>query len=134
MEDFVTYEQAEKLADLGFDYKCIACYNEEEFDYTGEYSNYNLGYYHDNLISAPNIYQAQKWLREKHDIIVLVDTYFKNYMNEDFSKAEFEYVIVDMNNNALRKASHENKELFEFYENALSAGISKAIEYIEEND
>lgn len=76
-EDYVTYEQAEKLADLGFDYKCIAYYNEGEFEYTGEYNNYNSGYYRDNLISAPTMTQAQKWLREMGKEVLVYKNLFK---------------------------------------------------------
>lgn len=69
-EDFVTYEQADKLCDLGFDFECIACYDENVFEITPVYSNYNSPDYRWNLISAPTLSQAQKWLREVYNISI----------------------------------------------------------------
>ena len=81
-EDFVTYEQADKLCDLGFDLKCIACYDEEEFEITSEYSNYNSDQYRYNLISAPTLSQAQKWLREMGtEVLVYKDLFKPKYYN-----------------------------------------------------
>lgn len=129
MEDFVTLKQAKLLKELGFDCKTYAFYTEEGNLYLSD----NPDYWNDeiwNKFSAPTLAQAQKWLREKHNRIILVDTYFKNYMEGDYSKAEFEYVIVNMNFNAARKGSSRDDKIFETYEQALSAGIDTALELI----
>lgn len=116
-EDFVTYEQAKKLADLGFDYRCIACYDEEEFDYTGEYNNYNSGHY--DLISAPTITQAQKWLFEEKKIYI--EIYCTNYLNNFGYELKFDY---DSNNHYCTQGFINSNE-------ALSRGIDDAIRYLE---
>ena len=123
-EDFVTYEQAEKLADLGFDYKCIACYDEEEFEYTGEYNNYNSGYYRYNLISAPTITQAQKWLREVKGVKVYIKPLFSSEEYEYWISFKFKGFMVD----------DECYGVEETWESALSEGINEAIKMLKHND
>ena len=140
MEDYVTFEQAQRLKKLGFDWKCNHYYQDNDQSlHINFYENFNkhskLNTEDEKLIkvtlySAPTMSQAQKWLREKHNTIILVDTYFKNYKDGDYSKAEFEYVIVYMNFNATRKGSSKDDKLFESYEQALSAGIDKALELL----
>ena len=133
MEDYVTYEQAVKLKELGFDWECNHLYSHRSsIDFI------DLTYYNDfnttdssKDYSAPTLAQVQKWLREKHNIIILVETYFKNYMDGDYSKVEFEYVIVSMNLNAARKSSSQDDKLFGTYEQALSCGIDKSLELLE---
>lgn len=146
MEDFVTYKQAKILKEVGFNWKVTHCYTDcdecqEHFIYPNEIEclgkefitaddivcNNNSS---QNDISAPTLSQVQRWLREKHNIIILVDTYFKNYLDGDYSKAEFEYIIVNMNHNAARKDSHKDNKLFETYERALESGIDVALELL----
>lgn len=121
-EDFVTYEQAEKLYDLGFDLKCIACYNEGEFEYTGEYNNYNSGYYRYNIISAPTLTQAQKWLREvkKEHLIVNIDRWV--------TATPYRFEIYQETGEVLIHQYTQND--FSTYEEALMARISKLIEIL----
>ena len=123
-EDYVTYEQAEKLADLGFDYKCIACYDEEEFDYTGEYNDYNSGYYRYNLISAPTLTQAQKWLREVKGV--------KVYIKPLFSSEEYEYWISFKFKGF--NVGNERYGVEETWEYALSSGIDEAIKLVKKEE
>ena len=136
MEDYVTFEQAEALKKLGFDWSCETFWDDEGSPQVHEWviKNYHDYPFVDNeedcTVLRPTLAHAQKWLREKHKIIILVDTYFKNYMDGDYSKAEFEYVIVYMNFNAARKGSSKDGKLFESYEKALSAGINVALKFI----
>lgn len=140
MEDFVTYEQAQKLKELGFDWEVEHFYglnetNEPKLcrlpDTLGGQDNHNKYY---GSFSAPTLYQAQKWLREKHNIILLVETYFKNFRKGDYSKAEFEYVRVNMNYGASRKGSSDDNKLYQSYEAALSSGIDKVLEFLKLQD
>lgn len=140
MENYVNFEQAKALKRLGFDWCCHyryginkeiepnIIYNRTEVDSDDLCVNVNGRNIGD--ISAPTLAQAAKWVREKYNIIILVNTYFKNYMEGDYSKAEFEYVIVNMNFNAARKGSSTDGKLFESFEKALSAGIDKALEFL----
>lgn len=122
-EDFVTYYQAEKLSNLGFDLKCIAYYDEEDFEYADKYDNYNSERYRYNLISAPTLAQAQKWLRKVKDIIIGVD--FDNYDNK-FTCHCYKKVRTIYGSKLVLKDGND----FDTYEQALSAGIDAALELL----
>ena len=93
-KEFVSYEQALALKELGFDEPCFAWYNDN--------GNYMLGIdevrfdtkktYHFNntdSVSAPLYQQAFRWFREKHNLIGLVEGGYDN------GKNIFTYVILD---------------------------------------
>lgn len=107
MEDFVTYEQAVKLKELGFDWKVRACYRRKlilDFD-NPHYTHYTepkfihndtMGKrwttnYNDNrcgggtgkyYYSAPTLAQAQKWLREERGIDIVISPRFDSNSGE----------------------------------------------------
>lgn len=75
-EDYVSLEVAKKLMNKGFDEPCDKMLNEHEECY--EYSCYTMsrkGFRNSDLcayeVAIPTLYDAQKWLREKHNIDVL---------------------------------------------------------------
>lgn len=139
-EDYVSYELAVKLKARGFDEPCHYHYDSDreshiiEPNYTandGEDCQYITA---DDLLednnawqycSAPTLWQAQKWLREKKKIDVLVYNCACGYLWE-VSKA--------MNGTGLilfdEKGDDENSGCWTSYEAALSAGISAALEMI----
>ena len=69
-------------------------------------------------VSAPNLWQAQKWLREKKHLSV------EPYAN---IVANFNYNIADLESFADSKGQGIG---YESYECALAAGISAALELI----
>lgn len=125
MEEFVTYEQAEKLAELGFDYKCIACYDEEKFEYTGEYSNYNSGYYRSNLISAPTLAQVHKWLREVKGVDITIDHDYHRLDTGD----KVMYGLHIGNQATFKTVFYYN---YDSYEQALESGITEALKFLKQ--
>lgn len=66
-EDFVTYRQAVKLKELGFDWETYAHYHFNKIDGLPDkypdvtFDNYNCSSL--EMYSAPTLSQAQKWLR-----------------------------------------------------------------------
>lgn len=115
-EDFVTFEQAVKLKELGFDWECISKYNEEhKFVICAKFRDNNQS---DWDISAPTLSQAQKWLREVKGIDVHYD-YGRNkwtyYWGRRWSQALYE-------------------EEYDTPIDALSAGIDKVLEYLKGNE
>jgi hypothetical protein len=68
-KEFIPYEQALELKELGFDEYCYAKYNRKEFQHNslGGGINYNDSSYDNNLISAPLYQQAFRFFREKYD-------------------------------------------------------------------
>jgi hypothetical protein len=66
-KEFVPYEQAVALKELGFDEICIATYDEDEYF---EFLDFEQSYYTipSKLIQAPLYQQAFRWLYQKLDI------------------------------------------------------------------
>jgi hypothetical protein len=67
-KEFIPYEQAVALKELGFDEKCLSCYL-----YEVETFSWELNYQISNnsipwIISAPLYQQAFRWFREKHKL------------------------------------------------------------------
>ena len=75
-KEFIPYEQALALKELGFDEPCLAFYwITGKFYITAEYHNYvgfhkqnQLGDYNYDSISAPTFSQAFRWFREKYNL------------------------------------------------------------------
>lgn len=95
-EDLVTYEQAVKLKELGFDWKCNHFYNQSEgqelemveyvpWDFVDfNYHDFNdptiFGdTYNGKVTSAPTLAQVQKWLREVKQIDLFVTKELSKY-------------------------------------------------------
>lgn len=129
MEDYVTSEQAKKLKELGFDWECNHIYKKDFFNQWSffhclqdAYGNHNQGGKGEAItISAPTLAQAQKWLREKGKIILInvvpeIKQYYWNLYDESFH---------------FRGACNEN---YNTYEEALSAGIDKALALLKQTD
>ena len=67
-KEFIPYEQALALKELGFDEPCMAQYNHSEgFDGFG--GNYRNSYFeYPDQVAAPLYQQAFRWFREKCDL------------------------------------------------------------------
>lgn len=116
-EDFVTFEQAKLLKELGFD-----GFNEWECDYWYyfPFNNHNkpifeycetTDYYEvDKCWYAPTLAMAQKWLREVKGVDVIVLKYANDYVYTVYFKDR----VV-------------NGDLCETYEQALLMGIGEVL-------
>ena len=89
--EFIPYEQASQLKDLGFSNPCVACY--DKLDMLSTYSNifepknYNNSAY---CTSAPLYQQVFRWFRDEHDLHVQIRR--ENY----FHKSKYEYYHFDI--------------------------------------
>ena len=122
--DYCSYELSKALKAAGFDEPCDsyydkACAADDEHWHTKREELYNWnGLASECQISAPTLWHAQKWLREKHHISVRVSyiayhkAWFADWLNLD--SGEFD----DMD------------ATFATYEEALSEGIETALELI----
>ena len=72
-EDYVSFETAKLLKEKGFDERICHWYDDEEFLHknTGVYLCNSAEL--DERITAPTLQMAMKWLREVHNILLLVD-------------------------------------------------------------
>jgi hypothetical protein len=99
-KEFVPYEQAVALKELGFDEICIATYDEDEYF---EFLDFEQSYYTipSKLIQAPLYQQAFRWFRKKYKLHILINVkdgiwYFERFSINGFNtyeEAELECLI-----------------------------------------
>lgn len=121
-KEFVTYNQALALKELGFDEPCIAFYDKLKFSnnislrFISQRVNnsiFNSIKNDGTLISAPLYQQAFRWFREKYNIDCYID---KNSVGTYYCKIRYDNMqIFDACHNAT-------------YEEAESACLDKLIE------
>ena len=133
-EDYVSYELALKLKVCGFDEPCRYCYIVDkdtetlvEFTEYASRSKWNSAEvggskYPYKHISAPSLWQAQKWLREKG---IAVSVQANEIQGELWYSAD---IITTKGINELVDGGFD----YMGYEAALSAGLSAALELIEQ--
>ena len=123
-EDYVSFEIAKLLKEKGFDTpcNCYGAYNGVNLTYrlciTGKYTNWNK--HTDKLIiSCPTQQMVMKWLREVHNIcIVVTPSMFWGKYNVSIYKKDTDYPI-----------GFDGDSLIPSYEQACNA----AIKYCHEN-
>ena len=69
MKDFIQYEQAFALKELGFDEPCFGYYGVENEFVLDTMRNTSPNYSRRGFISAPLYQQAFRWFREKYNLI-----------------------------------------------------------------
>lgn len=152
-EQFVTYEIALKLKELGFNEKCLASYYTDDernygkgdiydcrrklsssidFDpFKEEFDNFYINSNETYYVSAPLWQQAIDWFLSQYNIWIIVDTsLIKFYKNDELQPLKFQFVIEDLNNRDADYMFHSaDEELFYFdYKYAREQAILKAIE------
>lgn len=119
-EDYVSYEQAKTLKELGFDWKCYTFYHLDNWcglSSSGMYENHNM---FKMCFSAPTLAQAQKWLREKGIIVLVGYEPYKYWLIEN-NGPKWKYYINS------KDSIHHSMAEFNSYEQSLSEGIDKAL-------
>ena len=86
-EDYCSFELSKLLKEKGFDGECVGCYwnSKKTFDVNYEPLSYSDGDLRDEVILAPTHQMAMKWLREVHNIIIVIEPYSYNYIEEKFN-------------------------------------------------
>lgn len=136
-EKYVSYSQAVKLKELGFDWDCTHYYNDNDNNPKHPYEveprcfgmyhiSYDFNYDDSNelfeeLTSAPRLDQAQKWLRDTKELHVLPRL-------ENVNKPDYVCIVTLMRKEIIRITN--NGSYFPNYELALSAGIDAALELL----
>lgn len=143
-EHYTTYSQAVKLKELGFDEPCEFYYNpHQEIRRTKTNllspqitNNRFLEEIAKGMATAPRLDQAQAWLRDCKDTIVIAEPDWDEEIQclSDYLTGKW-YFTVWKDSNRVRCNFNPNKEceeiwLFESYELALSDGISGALELL----
>lgn len=143
-EDYVSFEVAKLLKEKGFDEPCDFVYDggklewiHHKFIFLGGKISTNSEFRDSEIISAPTIQMAMKWLREKHHIVI--DVCLEDYITElDGSLTiTYTYTIWHFNRHLLHTdkkdirytdATIDDGGEFESYEEACEAGIRYCLE------
>ena len=146
--DFVPYEEALDIRELGFDEPCIGCYTKltaeenqgEPVDWlevsealieNGKYSygklkNYNTDFYKsEGTISAPLYQQAFRWFRDKYGLYPNIMTSIESYLCG--------YEIWNKNNEQSIDYSDNTDDWNMTYEEAELSCLRKLIEIVKQN-
>ena len=125
-QDFCSYELSKALKTVGFDEPCIAQWSCEPDGKPLLFGSTAFVFRNAELkgrdVTAPLLFHAQKWLREKHHISVRVSylsyhkVWFADWLNLD--SGEFD----------------DTDATFDSYEEALADGISAALELIKKGE
>jgi len=117
-EDFCSFELSKLLKEKGFDGECIGCYwdSKKTFDINYEPLSYSDGDLRDEVILAPTHQMAMKWLREEHDIIIVIEPHSYNHMEEKTSSYDFSIWYGD-------NYEHPLTTNYSTYEEAVEAAI-----------
>lgn len=71
LEEFVPYEQALRLKELGFDEPCFGYYVDRSIDLEWTFTD-SIHFSHKESILAPLYQQAFRWLLNKHNLYTIV--------------------------------------------------------------
>ena len=134
-KEFVTYEQALALKELGFDEPCFGFY---KLKHSNIYyntivqtqihkfrNNSDLNLYSDlkEKIAAPLKQQSFKWFRDKHEIEVTIACFYNNKLDMPYGKRVYHCHIV-------RDGITTKGPKFKTYEEGESTCIDKLIEIV----
>ena len=115
-EYYVSFEVAKLLKEAGFKWKCRNLYDSQDnyngITFTPSFENWNISNKSD--YSAPTLDVAQRWLREVKGYELWVYPFSTHYRFSFYG-----YL-----------ANEDNNTNFDTYEEALEAGIKKALEII----
>ena len=113
-KEFIPYEQALALKELGFDEPCLACVgeNNEVIIRVGDYRSFSnkkpedsierdfynniikdFNSYVNDTASAPTFSQAFRWFREKYDLDKVIDNWAEQSVNGEIWSKAYQYYI-----------------------------------------
>lgn len=129
-EDYVTYEIAQTLKKMGFDYPCYFYYTEQDapngcvWHTTSEEApvDYNRSIYAG--CSMPTLAQAQKWLRKRGLYVSVYPSPFSEDIDGEFAYKVYQFMDYEEWNDPCAEYAKD-------YETALAAGIEAALKLID---
>jgi hypothetical protein len=137
--EFVPYEQALALKELGFDEPCFGYYNVSNQELIEDLSNNRTGNDDSRWASAPLYQQAFRWFREKYNISYSIDWmsrssefyngYYVHFRGINDNKINQENFIV-LNDELPSKGY----KVYKTYEEAELECLIKLIEIVKNNN
>ena len=126
-KDFVTYEQALAVKELGFDEPCLAGYDLNKSMYVSHVTIEDSQYYSSFELKAPLNSQVFRWFRD----IWFLDS--EIYLQEELGHKFYHYLILQLVRGNIEWKS-KNTIKFKTYEDAENACIDKLIEIAKQQD
>jgi hypothetical protein len=122
-QEFIPYEQALELKELGFNELCLFYYGDNE-----ALRIYHQSEIYDDLIGAPLYQQAFRWFREKYNLYQDISTFVW-----DYDKKQLGFTIrTYLNPLNLDTEKKVHLEVYESYEEAELECLKKLIEIIKQ--
>ena len=121
-EQLISLETAKLAKEKGFvqnPYEIPYSYRYKFTDNTGCVLSHSLFNPSSNICTAPTQSLLQKWLREKYDIDIIINTY--RNQNQKYYK----YFISEKSKNVIK-----SEEYYNTYEDALEIGLQEALKLI----
>jgi hypothetical protein len=131
-KDFCDYDTCVALKELGFREKCVAYYDADDnvgllyntvwyepsqvFDMSMSHNTEN--YEGENFIDAPTLYEAQKWLREAHNLHIEITYSPSFWTGKIYDLREWDYI--------------KGFTFFESFEETLHILIKKAVKILKD--
>jgi len=112
-KEFIPYEQALELKELGFNELCLFYYTDNE-----SLRIYHQSEIYDDLVGAPLYQQAFRWFREKHNIDCYIET-----KSLTIGGSTYDYTII-----ADEEEEWDDGKRWRTYEEAELACLKKLIE------
>ncbi len=126
-EDYVSLEVAKLLKEKGFDEDCMAFYTRDGLFECNSYINTNVLKH-----PTPTLYEAQKWLRDRHKIHISVGMCSDYSTNADGDICdEWTFWAFSTYYTTTLHHIHDCFGEYDTYEEALNAGILEALKLIE---
>lgn len=124
-EDYVSLEVAKLLKEKGFNYEVLSYYDliSEEYMFDLYPKEYNFTYRDKTKISRSTLYEAQKWLREVHNIHVMIGV----------DDLDWRYQLYDCSEDGrMEETNHFSGSVAcqKSYEESLNNGIFDALQLI----
>lgn len=135
-EDYCSFEVAKLLKEKGFNGECFA-YHLEKDNILGEYgktphiasSIITYSILHDDVLLCPTHQMIMKWLREVHNIFIVIEPHAYDYVNEKTSSYVF---AIWEGDNYMEVYSYKNSGLrgisYLTYEEAVEAALKYSLE------
>jgi len=119
-KEFIPYEQALELKELGFDEPCFGRYNPDNDLIVSHTETYNTDFRKTLFTQAPTFSQCFRWFREKYNLDKTIDSWTEQPMGDVIWDKAYQYYIHG-------EAYHP---YFKTYEEAELACLNKLIEVV----
>lgn len=122
-EDYVSYKCAKLLKEKNYNEYCDALYVKGHLKFIKNFNNSDM--LNKKFYSAPLQYKVRKWLRNKYNIHIIIETNYNGKYSYKCCSSSNEEIEIECT-----RLSENNYYIFNSYEEALSEAIYEALNKI----